>query len=60
MLVDASGEPLRAEVLCATTEGYDKIAKRMVMRSIFRPAVINGEPVTSAFVHVVAFGGGGT
>ena len=60
VLVDASGEPLRAEVLCATTEGYDKIAKRMVMRSIFRPAVINGEPVTSAFVHVVAFGGGGT
>ncbi len=55
VLVDASGEPLQAEVLCATTDGYDNITKRMAMRSEFKPAIINGKPVTSVVVHVQKF-----
>ncbi|HRF83670.1 MAG: hypothetical protein J0L89_10005 [Xanthomonadales bacterium] len=58
VLVDASGKPLQAEVICATTGGYDKVAKRSAMQSAYRPAVINGQPVTSVFVHVMTFGGG--
>lgn len=59
VLVDASGEPLQAEVLCASTDGYDKATKRMAMRSEYRPAVINGTPITSVFVHVTKFKGAG-
>jgi hypothetical protein len=58
VLVDASGDPLRAEVLCATTAGYDKAVKRMAMQSDYAPAVINGKAVTSVAVHVQTFAGG--
>lgn len=55
VLVDASGKPLQSEVLCATTEGYDKITRRMAMASRYQPALINGKPVTSVVVHVQKF-----
>lgn len=60
VLVDASGKPLQAEVLCATTSGYDKVTKRVAMQSNYRPAVINGKSVTSVVVHVQKYAGGGT
>ena len=60
VLVDPAGKPLRAEVLCATTEGYDMAAKRLAMRASYRPAVIDGVAVTSVAIHVQNFSGGGT
>lgn len=60
VLVDPTGKPLRAEVLCATTEGYDMAAKRLALRASYRPAVIDGVPVTSVAIHVQNFSGGGT
>jgi hypothetical protein len=58
VLVDASGTPLQVEVLCASTEGYDKVARRMALASWYRPAIINGKPVTSVTVDVQKFAGG--
>lgn len=60
VLVDASGAPLQTEVLCSSTEGYDRSARRIAQQSKYKPAVINGNAVTSVVVHVQKFGGGGT
>lgn len=58
ILVDASGKALRAEVVCATTEGYDVAARRLAMRASYRPASVDGTPVTSVAMVVVPYGGG--
>ena len=58
VLVDASGKALQAEPICATTEGYDVAAQRLAMRSSYRPASIDGAPVTSVAMVVVPYGGG--
>ena len=59
VLVDASGAPRQAEVLCATSSGYDTTARRLAIRSEYKPAVINGRNTTSVVVHVMKFAGGG-
>ena len=59
VLVAADGQPLQVEILCASTEGYDAVIRRMALRSAYRPAVINGAPVTSVSVQVQKFAGGG-
>ena len=58
VLVDGGGQPLQVEVLCASTEGYDKFARRIAMQSEYKPAVVNGAAVTSVVVHVQKFAGG--
>ena len=58
VLVDENGEPVQAEVLCASTEGYDKYAMRIALQSQYKPAFVNGKPVTSVVVHVQKFAGG--
>ncbi|HQW59542.1 MAG TPA: energy transducer TonB, partial [Thermomonas sp.] len=58
VLVDENGEPVQAEVLCASTEGYDKYAMRIALQSQYKPALVNGKPVTSVVVHVQKFAGG--
>ena len=58
VLVDRGGQPLQVEVLCASTDGYDKFVKRIAMQSEYKPAVINGAAVTSVVVHVQKFAGG--
>ena len=58
VLVDQSGGPLQVEVLCATTEGFDLAAKRLLSRATYRPAVINGMATTSVATVVVPFNGG--
>ena len=40
-------------------EGYDAVIRRMALRSAYRPAAINGAPVTSVSVQVQKFAGGG-
>ena len=60
VLVDPNGQPLQVEILCASTDGYDKFAKRIALQSEYKPAVINGSAVTSVVVHVQKFGGGGS
>lgn len=56
VLVDASGRALAAEPICATTEGYDLAVQRLVMRASYRPASIEGTPVTSVAMVVVPYG----
>lgn len=58
VLVDAGGQPMQVEVLCASTDGYDKFARRIALQSEYKPAVINGKAVTSVVVHVQKFAGG--
>ena len=58
VLVDASGQPLRAEAICATTDGYDTAATRLAMRASYKPASIGGVPLTSVAIVVVPYGGG--
>lgn len=58
VLVDTNGRPLRVEPVCVTTEGYDAVVKRVLMRSRYRPALINGQPHTSVAMVVMPFKGG--
>lgn len=54
-LVDATGTPLRAEVLCTTRLGFDTAVKRHALASTYAPAQVDGKPITSALVRVVSF-----
>jgi len=55
VLIDASGKPLRAEILCTTRLGFDAAVKRHAMASTYAPAQVDGKPITSALVTVVSF-----
>lgn len=54
VLVDANGKPLRAEVICKSRMGFDKSARNSVLATTFAPAMIDGKPVTSVGVTVIA------
>ncbi len=55
VLIDASGKPLRAEILCTTRLGFDAAVKRHALASTYAPALVDGKPITSALVTVVSF-----
>lgn len=50
VLVDPSGTPLRAEVLCSTRMGLNKSMRRTMMESTYSPATVDGRPITSVLV----------
>lgn len=58
-LVDANGEPQRAEAICTTDAAFDTSAARTVMRSRFTPARYDGTPAVGAAVVVVRYARGG-
>ncbi len=58
VLIDASGKPLRAEILCTTRLGFDAAVKRHAMASTYAPAHVDGKSITSALVRVVSFRAG--
>ncbi len=58
VLVDPAGKPLAARPICATTDGYDNRARRLALRSLYEPALINGQAVTSVATLIVPFAGG--
>ena len=55
VLIDASGKPMRSEILCTTRLGFDAAVKRHAMASTYAPAHVDGKPITSALVRVVSF-----
>lgn len=57
VLVDADGKPVRAKSICATSNGFDDVARRAVMGSSFRPALLGGQPVASPVTVVISFNG---
>jgi hypothetical protein len=57
VLVGSDGKPLRAEPLCATANGYDRPAQRSAMGGSYKPALVDGKPITSPAIVVVKFQG---
>lgn len=57
VLVGSDGKPLRAEPLCATANGYDRSAQRSAMGGSYKPALVDGKPITSPAIVVVNFQG---
>ena len=54
VLVDAAGEPVRAEVLCTTRMGLDAAVRRHALASTYAPAMVDGRPVAAPLVRVVS------
>ncbi|OGT56216.1 MAG: hypothetical protein A3E01_04960 [Gammaproteobacteria bacterium RIFCSPHIGHO2_12_FULL_63_22] len=57
VLVGSDGKPLRAEPLCATANGYDRSAQRSAMGGTYKPALVDGTPITSPAIVVVSYQG---
>jgi hypothetical protein len=55
VLVGTDGQPLRAEVICSTRQGFDKVVRRSAMESTYAPARVDGKPVVSVVARVEHF-----
>ena len=55
VLLAPDGNPLRVETLCATTAGYDTFARRFLRQAAYRPATVDGVPMTSVAIVLHRF-----
>ena len=55
VLVDVSGKAVQVEPLCATSEGYDMVTRRLLRRASWVPATIDGKPVAAVTTAVLKY-----
>lgn len=58
VLVDASGKMLDAQPICVTSMAYAIAAKRALRNAHFKPAIVNGQAVTSVVAPALVFKAG--
>ena len=58
VLVGADGKSISSEAVCATTAAFSTAAKRALRNADYKPAVVDGTPVTSVIAVPVVFRAG--